>query len=53
MNNTTYAVDLAKRVFQVHWVELPSGEIKRKPLARAELRAFFAGSPHFQCNNIR
>ena len=43
MNNTTYAVDLAKRVFQVHWVELPSGEIKRKPLARAELRAFFAG----------
>ncbi len=43
MNITTYAVDLAKKVFQVHWVETSSGEIKRKPLARGEVRAFFAG----------
>jgi transposase len=43
MNNTTYAVDLAKRVFQVHWVEPLTGEIRRKALARAELSAFFAG----------
>lgn len=42
MNNTTYAVDLAKKVFQVHWVESVTGEIKRKPLARAEVSAFFA-----------
>jgi len=42
MNNTTYAVDLAKKVFQVHWVEPSTGEIKRKALARAELSAFFA-----------
>jgi transposase len=42
MNNTTYAVDLAKRIFQVHWVENSTGEIKRKALARAEVSAFFA-----------
>ena len=42
MNNTTYAVDLAKKVFQVHWVEAATGEIKRKPLARAEVSEFFA-----------
>ena len=43
MNNTTYAVDLAKRVFQVHWVEISTGEIQRKALTRAEVRGFFAG----------
>jgi transposase len=41
-NVTTYGLDLAKRVFQVHWVEPDSGEIKRKALGRAELSAFFA-----------
>ena len=42
MNNTTYGLDLAKTVFQVHWVEASTGEIKRRALARAELSAFFA-----------
>lgn len=42
MNVTTYALDLAKRVFQVHWVEPATGEIKRKVLARAEVAEFFA-----------
>jgi transposase len=42
MNVTTYGVDVAKRVFQVHWVEPETGEVKRKRLARAEVRAFFA-----------
>jgi transposase len=42
MNDTTYAVDLAKKVFQVHWVEPSTGEIKRKALARAEVGTFFA-----------
>ena len=42
MNNTTYGLDLAKKVFQVHWVEPSTGEIKRKALVRAELSAFFA-----------
>ena len=30
MNVTTYGLDLAKRVFQVHWVEPETGEVKRK-----------------------
>lgn len=42
MNNTTYAVDLAKKVFQVHWVEPSTGEIRRKSLTRGEVSAFFA-----------
>src|SRR5207244_5722613 len=42
MNVTTYGLDLAKRVFQVHWVEPDTGELKRKALARAEVAAFFA-----------
>ena len=42
MQVTTYGVDLAKRVFQVHWVEPESGEVKRKMLTRAELATFFA-----------
>jgi transposase len=42
MNVTTYGLDLAKRVFQVHWVEPETGEVKRKALARADLSAFFA-----------
>jgi len=29
MNVTTYGLDLAKRVFQVHWVEPETGELKR------------------------
>lgn len=43
MNVTTYGLDLAKRVFQVHWVESDTGEVKRKTLARAQVRGFFAG----------
>jgi transposase len=42
MNITTYGLDLAKRVFQVHWVDLQTGEVKRKTLARAEVKVFFA-----------
>lgn len=45
MNVTTYGLDLAKRVFQVHWVEPDTGELKRKALARAEVAAFFARRP--------
>ena len=42
MDATTYAVDLAKNVFQVHWVEPTSGEIHRKKLSRTKLTEFFA-----------
>jgi len=42
MNVTTYGLDLAKRVFQVHWVEPETGELKRKALARSDVSVFFA-----------
>ena len=42
MNATTYGVDIAKTVFQVHWVEPDSGEIHSKKLSRAKFIEFFA-----------
>src|ERR1700759_4871865 len=42
MQVTMYGVDLAKRVFQVHWVEAQTGEVKRKALLRGEVSQFFA-----------
>ena len=45
MNATTFGVDIAKNVFQVHWVEPATGEICRRKLARAKVSAFFAKQP--------
>ncbi len=45
MNATTYGVDIAKNVFQVHWVEPATGEICRRKLARGKVTAFFAKRP--------
>jgi hypothetical protein len=42
MQVTMYGVDLAKRVFQVHWVEAQTGEVKRKMLLRQEVSEFFS-----------
>lgn len=42
MNATTYAVDIAKNVFQIHWIELDTGEIHSKKLSREKLVDFFA-----------
>ena len=42
---TTYGLDLAKQVFQVHWVDVRSGEIQRKTLRRTQVSAFFANAP--------
>ena len=42
---TTYGLDLAKQVFQVHWVDVASGEIHRKTLRRTQVSAFFARAP--------
>ena len=42
MNATTFGVDIAKNVFQVHWVEDTTGEICRRKLARGKVREFFA-----------
>ncbi len=42
MNATTYGVDTAKNVFQVHWVDTDTGEIGRKKIKRAKFVEFFA-----------
>lgn len=42
---TTYGLDLAKRVFQVHWVDAQTGEIHRKTLPRSAVSTFFARAP--------
>ena len=42
MKHTVYGVDVAKRVFQLHWVELETGEIVSKQIKRADFLAHFA-----------
>jgi transposase len=42
MNATTYAVDTAKNVMQLHWVDAHSGEIGRRKLSRAKFVEFFS-----------
>lgn len=44
MNVTTYGLDLAKRVFQVHWVEPETGEVRRKVVARSDVTVFSCAS---------
>ena len=34
MKGTTFGLDLAKRVFQLHWVDVETGEIGRRMLNR-------------------
>lgn len=42
MNVTTYGLDIAKRVFQLYWVEPDSGEIHNRKFGRQELLEFIA-----------
>ncbi|WP_321938808.1 IS110 family transposase [Paraburkholderia sp. J8-2] len=42
MKNTTVGVDIAKNVFQVHWVDAQTGEIVSKQIKRASFLAHFA-----------
>jgi transposase len=42
MHRTTYAVDLAKSVFQVYSVDPETGEIHNKQLKRSQILEFFA-----------
>ncbi|CAB3807529.1 hypothetical protein LMG28138_05936 [Pararobbsia alpina] len=37
MKTMTFGVDLAKRVFQVHRVDMETGEVKRRHLRRDQL----------------
>ena len=42
MNFTTYGLDIAKRVFQLYWVDHESGEINSRKLGKQDLLEFFA-----------
>lgn len=41
MNCTVFGLDLAKRVFQLHWVDMETGEICRRQLKRQQVAEFF------------
>jgi transposase len=45
MEPTTIAIDLAKRVFQIHFIDPATGAIHSKVLKRAQLVPFFANRP--------
>lgn len=45
MKTTTFGLDLAKRVFQLHWVEADTGEVKRRQLKREQMVKFFTQRP--------
>ena len=65
MKVTTFGLDLAKRVFQAHWVDMETGEICRRQLKRSEVAEFFAnrtpavvameacGSAHYWARKLR
>lgn len=42
MDRSTYGLDIAKSVMQLHWVDAATGEIGRKKLGRAKLAEYFA-----------
>jgi transposase len=41
MSVTTYGLDLAKRVFQVHTVDVVTGELDRRTLKRSQVLKYF------------
>ncbi len=45
MNATTYGLDVAKRVFQMYWVDAQPGEIASRRFGRDDLIAFLARRP--------
>lgn len=45
MNATTYGLDIAKRVFQMYWVDAQTGEIVNRRFGREELIGFLARRP--------
>ncbi|MGF6479473.1 IS110 family transposase [Paraburkholderia sp. JPY419] len=42
MNHTAVGVDIAKNVFQLHYIDPATGEIVNKPIKRAKFLEFFA-----------
>src|SRR5262249_17339168 len=45
MDATTYGLDVAKRVFQMYWIEAQTGEIVNRRFGREELIGFLAQRP--------
>ena len=45
MNCTVFGLDLAKRVFQLHWLEMETGEICRLQIKRQKVAEFFGKKP--------
>lgn len=45
MDATTYGLDVAKRVFQMYWVDMASGEISNRRFGRDDLIRFLAQRP--------
>jgi transposase len=45
MNATTYGLDVAKRVFQMYWVDAQTGEIANRRFGRDELIGFLSQRP--------
>jgi hypothetical protein len=45
MNLTPVGIDIAKRVFQLHYVDAETGEIVNRPIKRARFLEHFANSP--------
>ena len=45
MNATTYGLDVAKRVFQMYWVDAQNGEVTNRRFGRDELIRFLAQRP--------
>ena len=45
MNATTYGLDIAKRVFQLYWVDTQTGEIANRKFGRDDLITFLAQRP--------
>ena len=41
MKTTLFGLDLAKRVFQLHWVDVETGEVCRRQLRREQVLEFF------------
>ena len=42
MKVTTFGLDIAKRFFQLHWVDMETGEVHRRQLKREQMAEFFA-----------
>ena len=65
MKVTTFGLDLAKSVFQLHWVDTATGEVCRRRLRREQVLPFFAnrepavvameacGSAHYWGRQVR